>query len=270
MATSEYIDSVVALADKTLDAYQPDSLLHRALQPLDDDDRLEDGTLFATIEGGSKDLRSVTAVLGAVQLAFDAAMVVVSYAAELPGGDEDAQNTDFLRNLASNPTWTLEIEELADGTFKASFKALFTTKRGRSDLLQAATIATVILAGLVPPLGLPLLVVTGLAAAVTLAENTLENEDILENTVEKLLDRRQERQAKPEPSEPTTPKTEKHRSHQRASKRNTRNVKLQEEITRLQNEVAGLTNQVVDLQAARAANVTVIRFEVAAGGQAVA
>jgi hypothetical protein len=81
MATSEYIDSVVALADKTLDAYQPGSLLHRALQPLDDDDRLEDGTLFATIEGDSKDLRSVTAVLGAVQLAFDAAMVVVSYAA---------------------------------------------------------------------------------------------------------------------------------------------------------------------------------------------
>jgi predicted nuclease with TOPRIM domain len=128
----------------------------------------------------------------------------------------------------------------------------------------------VILAGLVPPLSLPLLVVTGLAAAVTLAENTLENEDTLENTVEKLLDRRQEREAKPEPSEPATPKTEEYRHQRRLNKRKTRNVKLEEEITRLQNQVGELTNQVVDLQAARAANVTVIRFEVATGVQAVA
>lgn len=274
MPTSEYIDSVVDLAGKALDAYQPAELLHRALQPLDDGDRLEDGTLFATIEGGSKDLRSVTAVLGTVQLAFDAAMVVVSYTPE-PGGDERAQRIGILQslasqNLAGEPAWTLEIETLSGGSFLVRVKALFTTPKGRSDLVQVATIATAILAGLVPPLGLPLLVVTGLAAAVTLAENTLKNEDTLENTVEKLLDRRRERETKPEPSGPTDPRVEQFRRHQRAARRRAENIKLKDELTSLQNEVAKLTTQVVDLQAARAANVTVIRFEVTTAEQAAA
>ena len=267
MPTSEYIDSVVDLAGKALDAYQPDRLLHRALQPLDDDDRLEDGTLFATIEGGSKDLRSVTAVLGTVQLAFDAAMVVVSYTPE-PGGDERAQRIAILQNLASHnlagePSWTLEIETLSGGSFMVRVKALFTTPKGRSDLVQVATIATVILAGLVPPLGLPLLVVTGVGAAVTLAENTLGN------TVKGLFDRHRKPQAEHQPWESLTAE-QKFQITQDNAKRTQQDIALEDELNSLREKVANLTTQVVDLQAARAANVTVIRFEVATGEQAAA
>ena len=236
MPTDEYIGKVVDLADATLDAYRPERLLYQALQPLDDEDPPEDGTFYAFVAGESNDLRGVTATFDAIRLAFDAAVVVVSYAETQPGSDDGEMRRDFLRRLAAEPTWTLEIESLSAGSFKGVFKAVFVKKRGRSSLIAIAGIAGAILTAVVPPVGVvTLVVVTGVECANLLVDN------VLEARLEKRI-----------------------KSAELAEDRNVEAElgRLKEENADLHNKLAGLSERLADVEAIADAKVTDVRVGV--------
>jgi len=256
MPTEGYLDSVVSLADKVLDVYQPDQRLYYALH-LDDDELPQGGTFHLTIEGGSNDLRSFTAVLDAAQLAFDAAAVAVRYVAEPPDNAGNERNTTYLRNLASAPAWTLEIEELSAGSFSVKLKAVF-GRRGRQNILAVAGIAAVILTVFVPPVGgVATLAVTGLGSVNGLVDNALEG--------------RQERKIQREQAERTKSEDERLRRLQEQHEkgvRNTARANLQSGVKSLRSEVTELAPRVVDPEAIDAANVTAIRVDVETGDQA--
>jgi hypothetical protein len=256
MPREGYLDSVVALADKVLDVYQPDQRLYYALE-LDDDELPQGGTFRLTIEGGSNDLRSFTAVLDAAQLAFDAAAVAVRYIAEPPDNAGNERNTTYLRNLASAPAWALEIERLSAGSFSVKLKAVF-GRRGRQNILAVAGIAAVILTVFVPPVGgVATLVVTGLGAADVLVDNALEG--------------RQERKIRREQADHTKSEDEKRRRLQELHEkgvRDTARANLRSGVKNLRSEVAELVPRVADPEAIDAANVTAIRVDVEASDQA--
>jgi len=256
MPAEVYLDSVVALTDKVLDVYQPDQRLYYALQ-LDDDEFPRGGTFHLSIEGGSNHLRSFTAVLDAAQLAFDAAAAAVRYAAESPDNAWNERNTTYLRNLASAPAWTLEIERLSAGSFSVELKAVF-DRRGRQNILAVAGIAAVILTVLVPPVGgVATLVVTGLGAADVLVDNALEG--------------RQERKIRREQAGHTKSEDEKRRRLQELLEqgvRDTARVNLQSGVENLRSGVSELAPRVVDPEAIDAANVTAIRVDVEPDDQA--
>lgn len=251
MPADSYIDNVVALASLALDAYRPGRGLYNALQP-DDDNQSEGETLLIAIEGGSKDLRSVAAVFDAVQLVFDAAAVAVLYATELPDNTDYERNVTLLRNLASEPAWTLEIEALSGGSFSIKLRALFDTTSGRVNLLAVAGLAAVIFSVLLPPVAMPLLVVTGLGYAEQLVDGALKD----------LLERHRHRQEQPEPAEPEDRQRRQLREHEKRSRQNTANEHLKTEVKNLRATVADLAQRVVDLEAVNAANVTTARFDV--------
>jgi hypothetical protein len=257
MPTEAYLDSVVALADKVLDVYQPDQRLYYALQ-LDDDELPQGGTFHLTIEGGSNDLRGFTAVLDAAQLAFDAAAVAVRYVAEPPDNAGNERNTTYLRNLASAPEWTLEIEELSTGSFLVKVKSVFTTKRGRQNILAVAGIAAAITTVFVPPVGgAAMLVITGLGGAEALVDNAVEARQ------ENKLRREQAKQPKPSGERDQYIQRNHHQSV-----RDTARANLQNEVKKLRSEVTKTAPSVVDPVAIGEARVTKTRVEVQASGQA--
>jgi hypothetical protein len=262
MPTEAYLDSVVALADKVLDVYQPDQRLYYVLQ-LDDDELPQGGTFHLTIEGGrtieggSDDLRSFTAVLDAAQLAFDAAAVAVRYVAEPPDNAGNEHNTTYLRNLASTPAWTLEIEGLSAGSFSVKLKSVF-GRRGRQNILAVAGIAALILTVVVPPVGgVATLAVTGLGAADQLVDNALEGRQ------QRKIQRQRANYVKSENAKDRRIQELHEEGVQKTAKAN-----LQSGVKNLRSEVTKLAPRVVEPEAIDAARVTAIRVNVEADDQA--
>lgn len=250
MLTEGYLDSVVDLAEKVLDVYQPGQRLYYALQ-LGDDEFPQGGTFHLTIEGGSSDLRSFTAVLDGAQLAFDTAAVAVRYITEPSENAGNERNTAYLRDLASAPAWTLEIERLSAGSFSVKLKAVF-GRKGRQNILAVAGIASVILTVFVPPVGgAATLVVTGLSGAEALVDNVLEGRQ------ERKLQREQAGHAKS-----IDLKIRHVQELHEKGVRDTAKANLRGELNNLRSAVTELAPRVVDPEVIDVANVTEIRVDV--------
>jgi hypothetical protein len=157
--TDEQVNRIVDLAGVALNAYRPGKRLYEALNPAFG--QPEGGGLLVEIETTSQNLRYVTAVLDAAQLAFDAAAVAVLYAAEVPDYAAREPDIEFLRKLAREPTWSLEIEESGVGSFRVKLRGAFGTAEGRNRVLGIAGLAATILTVVIPHVAVPALIVIG-------------------------------------------------------------------------------------------------------------
>ncbi|HET9732109.1 MAG TPA: hypothetical protein VFP54_05485 [Acidimicrobiales bacterium] len=167
MPIERRIGDVVDLASIVLAEYQPGMPLYEAIEGSVDADVRElgaDATFIIEVEAGGKDLRGLLAALDTIQLAVDAASAAVFYANEFRGHDWPNLNSDFLRTLAGQPNVTLEIVELADGSFKSTVKAVFRSRVTYATVSAVAIVSTAVINILFPPLIAPTLIVGSVVA----------------------------------------------------------------------------------------------------------
>lgn len=159
------VGDIVDLASIVLAEYQPGMPLYQAVEDSIDPDVREldaDTTFLIEVEASGNDLRGLLATLDTIQLSVDAAAAVF-YAHEFRGHDWPILNTDFLRNLAEGPNVTLEIVELADGSFKSTVKAVFKSRVTYATVSAVAIVSTAVVNILFPPLIAPTLIAGSLA-----------------------------------------------------------------------------------------------------------
>jgi hypothetical protein len=118
-----------------------------------------DASLVIEFSAAGRDLQGLTALTAAIQLAVESATVAVRYA--IARGAKAPVDRSLLGQLASEPGVRLEIEWLAAGSFNGTIKAYFLDSDNRTVVLSVATVATVIMGVIVPPLTAPALIVSG-------------------------------------------------------------------------------------------------------------
>lgn len=147
--------------------YQPGMPLYEAVEDSVNPDVGEldaDTTFIIQVGARGNDLRGLLATLDTIQLAVDAASTAVFYANEFRGHDWPSLNSDFLRNLAETPNVTLEIVELADGSFKSTVRAVFKSRVTYATVSAVAIVSTAVINILFPPLIAPTLIVGSVVA----------------------------------------------------------------------------------------------------------
>jgi hypothetical protein len=165
--TERRIDDVAELAAILLAEFRQGTPLHKAVQ---DGSSVEDATVDRTtfridVVGEGRDLRGIIATLDTIQLAIDAAAVAVLYDRDIPEHTEVELLDYVLRSLASRPIVSLEILELRDGSFVCKVTAVFKEPLPRRITLSIATLGAATLAIILPPVGLPLTIVTAMSGA---------------------------------------------------------------------------------------------------------
>jgi hypothetical protein len=160
--STQRVNEVVAIAKLLLSEYRQGTPFHDL--PQRDAEGYDDTTFVIEIDASGDTLRGLVATLDGVALAVDAAAVAVQYDQEIPGHAEREWNDDYLQRLASEPLVSLEIIELVNGSFKIRLKSLIRNPITRASVIALATVATVSLAIIFPPVGVPALVVTGIAS----------------------------------------------------------------------------------------------------------
>jgi hypothetical protein len=246
--TDEQVNRIVDLAGVALKAYRPDRRLYDALNPAFG--QSEGGTLLFEIETNSQNLRYVTSVLDAVQLAFDAAAVAVLYATEVPDHAARERDSERLRELALEPTWSLEIEESGVGSFRVKLRGLVGTAEGRNRLLAVAGLAATILTPVIPGVAVTALIVIG---------GLVYANDAFGEALDAILD---SHLRKTEPPEPTEPRARVKVMHENNVNRHLAHAELATELEELKRDGAVQVLASIDRESLAAAGVESIKIEV--------
>jgi len=171
MPTPRQIDDVVDLASLLLTEYRGGTALRESiLSSAGSDQSLRNTGFRVEAQGSGSDLRGVLATLDAIQFAFDAAAVAVLYDLQVPDRTSAALNQVFLRDLATRPRVSLQIIELRGGSWKTVVKAVAEPSLPRTVILSIATLGAAAVAVVIPPLGVPLTVMTGVGAAAGISD----------------------------------------------------------------------------------------------------
>ncbi len=161
---------IAELASILLSEYYEGSPLRRAVDlsaALQGQRDLDAGepAFVVDVQAGGSSLRGLVATLDAVQLAVDAATAAVFYDRELSNHITQDIDYRFLRDTVNDAYVTLEIVELANGSFKTRVKAFFKSPVTYATAVAVAVVATAAINILFPPLIVPSLVVGGIVAA---------------------------------------------------------------------------------------------------------
>jgi hypothetical protein len=172
MPTDTRVADIVNLAAMLRDEYAPGTALRNLIELEGyDSERAGDeveATFFVELAAQGNDLRSLIASFDAIQFAVDAAAATVFYDS-LPGTRDGDSDESVLEVLARSPFVSLEIVALADGSFGGRVKAVFLNPVPRRIVIAVAVIATVAINIILPPVIVPLLVVTGIGAVSEIA-----------------------------------------------------------------------------------------------------
>lgn len=169
MPTDQRVDEIVDLATILLSEYRQGTALHDLPQRDGDLEIRGDTTLVIEVDAAGNGLAGLVAALDAVQLAVDAAAVAVFYDREIPDHASQQLNYDFLRNLVREQNVSLEIVALAGGSFAVKFRAQFRNPVTRAAAIAVAVVSTAALNIIFPPLVVPALVVGGVTSVVGVA-----------------------------------------------------------------------------------------------------
>lgn len=175
MPSAQHVNQVVDMAKLLLGEYRQGTPFHDLARREAED--YDDTTFVIEIDAAGSSLRGLIATLDGVALAVDAAAVAVQYDQEIQGRAEGDWNDDYLQKLASEPLVSLEIIELANGSFKIKLKSRIRSPITRASVVALATVTTVTLAIIFPPLGVPALVVSGVASVVEVGGAIQEHRD---------------------------------------------------------------------------------------------
>ena len=172
MPTDTRVADIVNLAAMLRDEYSPGTALRNLIEREAENanqasDELE-ATFFVELAAQGNDLRSLIASFDAIQLAVDAAAATVFYDS-LPGTSDGDSDEWMLELLARSPFVSLEIVALDDGSFGGKVKAVFLNPVPRRIVIAVAVLATVAVNIILPPVIVPLLVVTGIGAVSEIA-----------------------------------------------------------------------------------------------------
>ncbi len=126
MPTRQAAVDTVNIATILLSQYHEGTALYELLGSSDQEGLIPDSLEFTVdLSGEDNQLSSLIASLNAVQLAFNAAAVAVIYDRDWIRDDQYI-DSGVLRNLAYEDFISFEIVELANGSFRAKLKAVFT------------------------------------------------------------------------------------------------------------------------------------------------
>jgi len=167
--TDQRVDEIVDLATILLSEYRQGTALHDLPQRDGDLEIRGDTTLVIEVDAAGNGLAGLVAALDAVQLAVDAAAVAVFYDREIPDHASQQLSYDFLRNLVREQNVSLEIVALAGGSFGVKFRAQFRNPVTRATAIAVAVVSTAAVNIIFPPLVVPTLVVGGVTSVVAVA-----------------------------------------------------------------------------------------------------
>ena len=215
----------------------------------------EDPIFIIELEAGGHDLDGLLATFEAVQMAVDAAAVAVLYDQEMPGHLGQDLNYDFLTKLANERTVSLEILELYAGTFGGKFKAIFKNPVSRATTTAIATVSLTALHIIFPPIVIPTLVFAAGGGLVNIGAAIQDKRAEDAKRINENDRRRQEEAAEAQRESVKQEEAQRNEERQRQQ-----DEEFRSEINRLNREFERLSAEIVDINAARSAEILRVKF----------